>query len=188
VASRRQSAPDELAPIEHFVNGMRASTAQELAAWFDRTGEAPPRLQADDSDLAHALELRESLRALLTANNGVPADESTTRTVNEALRRCGVLPVVSQDAGTAVRYETSAEGVDAILGRYLCAMLTAIDGGSWARFKACANADCRWAFYDRSRNHAGTWCEMRTCGSMFKMRRHRARQRMAAEKRTLRPG
>jgi predicted RNA-binding Zn ribbon-like protein len=179
MASKRQSAPDGLAPIEQFVNEMRAATAHELIAWFERTGAAPPDLQAEDSDLAHALEVRENFRALLAANNGVPVDEAATRRINEALRRCGVVSVVSREAGTAVRYETSANGVDAILGHYLCAMLTAIDEGTWARFKACANADCRWAFYDRSRNHAGTWCEMRTCGSVFKMRRHRARRRMS---------
>ena len=49
--------------------------------------------------------------------------------------------------------------------------------GSWARLKACANDECQWAFYDRSRNHGGTWCEMSACGNKLKNREFRARRR-----------
>jgi predicted RNA-binding Zn ribbon-like protein len=42
---------------------------------------------------------------------------------------------------------------------------------------ACANDDCQWAFYDRSRNHGGTWCDMATCGNKLKNRDFRARRR-----------
>ena len=52
--------------------------------------------------------------------------------------------------------------------------------GSWARLKACANDECQWAFYDRSRNHGGTWCEMSACGNKLKNREFRARRRKAA--------
>jgi predicted RNA-binding Zn ribbon-like protein len=51
--------------------------------------------------------------------------------------------------------------------------------GSWARLKVCANDECRWAFYDRSRNHGGTWCEMSACGNRLKNREFRARRRKA---------
>jgi predicted RNA-binding Zn ribbon-like protein len=49
--------------------------------------------------------------------------------------------------------------------------------GIWPRLKACGNPDCRWAFYDRSHSHAGTWCDMATCGNRIKNRRLRQRQR-----------
>ena len=32
--------------------------------------------------------------------------------------------------------------------------------GTWLRLKACPADDCRWAFYDHSRNRSGTWCDM----------------------------
>jgi predicted RNA-binding Zn ribbon-like protein len=51
--------------------------------------------------------------------------------------------------------------------------------GSWTRLKACANDECQWAFYDRSRNHGGTWCEMSSCGNKLKNREFRARRRKA---------
>jgi predicted RNA-binding Zn ribbon-like protein len=49
--------------------------------------------------------------------------------------------------------------------------------GTWARLKACRNDDCLWAFYDRSRNHGGTWCDMASCGNRLKNRDFAARRR-----------
>ena len=41
--------------------------------------------------------------------------------------------------------------------------------------KACPADDCRWAFYDRSRNRSGTWCDMSDCGNRAKARAYRKR-------------
>jgi predicted RNA-binding Zn ribbon-like protein len=48
---------------------------------------------------------------------------------------------------------------------------------SWGRLTACRNDDCLWAFYDGSRNHGGTWCDMAACGNRLKNRDLRARRR-----------
>jgi predicted RNA-binding Zn ribbon-like protein len=47
--------------------------------------------------------------------------------------------------------------------------------GTWSRLKACRAADCRWAFYDRARNHSRHWCSMEVCGNRTKARAYRAR-------------
>lgn len=47
--------------------------------------------------------------------------------------------------------------------------------GEWARVKICPADDCRWAFYDRSRNRSRTWCSMRVCGNREKARAWRQR-------------
>jgi predicted RNA-binding Zn ribbon-like protein len=46
--------------------------------------------------------------------------------------------------------------------------------GTWSRLKACR--ECRWAFYDHSRNGAGSWCSMAVCGSRVKQRAYHARR------------
>jgi predicted RNA-binding Zn ribbon-like protein len=51
------------------------------------------------------------------------------------------------------------------------------EDGSWARLKVCANVECEWAFFDRSRNQQGSWCEMAVCGNRLKNRQLRARRR-----------
>ena len=67
-------------------------------------------------------------------------------------------------------------------GDALTTVLTAIADGTWPRLKACP--DCRWAFYDHTRNGSKRWCLMapagpgsRGCGNIAKVRRHRARAR-----------
>jgi predicted RNA-binding Zn ribbon-like protein len=52
--------------------------------------------------------------------------------------------------------------------------ITAIRG-TWARIKICPADDCRWAFYDASRNRSRSWCSMAVCGNRAKARNHRAR-------------
>jgi predicted RNA-binding Zn ribbon-like protein len=47
--------------------------------------------------------------------------------------------------------------------------------GQWDRVKICPAEDCRWAFYDRSRNHSRTWCSMQVCGNREKARAWRRR-------------
>jgi len=50
-------------------------------------------------------------------------------------------------------------------------------GGEADRLRVCANPDCSWMFYDASRGGSRRWCEAPICGSLIKVRRHRARQR-----------
>lgn len=45
----------------------------------------------------------------------------------------------------------------------------------WDRVKICPAEDCRWAFYDQSRNRSRTWCSMRVCGNREKARSWRRR-------------
>jgi predicted RNA-binding Zn ribbon-like protein len=48
--------------------------------------------------------------------------------------------------------------------------------GQLGRVKICPADDCRWAFYDASRNGSRQWCSMAVCGNRAKARAHRARQ------------
>jgi predicted RNA-binding Zn ribbon-like protein len=47
--------------------------------------------------------------------------------------------------------------------------------------KICPAADCRWAFFDHSRNRSRTWCSMRVCGNREKARAWRERQETAEQ-------
>jgi len=65
-------------------------------------------------------------------------------------------------------------GADA-LGRVLAAAVHLVHTGHWDRIKICPADNCRWAFYDRSRNKSRTWCSMRVCGNREKARSWRER-------------
>ena len=75
----------------------------------------------------------------------------------------------------APRLTPAAKGTDAGLARLLAIVARSGADGSWDRLKACAGPDCRWAFYDKSRNRSGRWCSMATCGNLHKTRAFRER-------------
>jgi predicted RNA-binding Zn ribbon-like protein len=41
--------------------------------------------------------------------------------------------------------------------------------------RVCPNPDCRWMFYDHSKNRSGRWCQMAECGNRAKVRAYRER-------------
>ena len=78
------------------------------------------------------------------------------------------------ETGNAV-LGTAAGGVAGALGRILLSSAVAIVEGRWQRQKTCPN--CRWAFYDYSRNCSAKWCSMTLCGNRLKTRSYYRRHR-----------
>src|ERR671917_17466 len=60
-------------------------------------------------------------------------------------------------------------------GRMLAIVAHAQSEGTWDRLKSCPADNCRWAFYDRSRNRSAVWCNMAVCGNRAKVRSYRER-------------
>jgi predicted RNA-binding Zn ribbon-like protein len=172
-------APGELELVRAFVNTLEIDEAVDelaspaaLTAWLRGRGLLRGR-EATRTDLANARRLREALRVLLLANNGVSVRKEAAVTLNRAARRAG-LGVRFEPGGTA-HVEPDARGVDGALGRLLAVVSTAMADGSWERLKACRADDCRWAFYDRARNRSRHWCSMAVCGNRTKARTFRRR-------------
>jgi predicted RNA-binding Zn ribbon-like protein len=78
--------------------------------------------------------------------------------------------------GDAIEIAPRVEGFDGVLARLLVPVTHAAIDGSWARVKACVADDCRWAFWDSSRNRSGRWCDMAVCGNREKVRTYRSRR------------
>lgn len=111
----------------------------------------------------------------LTDRNG------DVRAVRGAMRAAVGDPVAPTAASVPVTIELPAGGaprlvaVD-VVGAVLAAAARLAIGGTWERVKICPADDCRWAFYDRSRNHSRTWCSMQVCGNREKARAWRGRR------------
>lgn len=45
------------------------------------------------------------------------------------------------------------------------------------RVRACDNPECRWLFFDTSKNHTRRWCDMKVCGNRMKARRFKAQRK-----------
>jgi predicted RNA-binding Zn ribbon-like protein len=108
-------------------------------------------------------ELREAIRVLLRANNGVDEGvDAASRALDAASRRARLRVGFRRSALT---FE-SDEPV-------LAAVAETMADGSWARLKACRADDCKWAFIDTARNRTRIWCDMAVCGNREKARRYR---------------
>jgi predicted RNA-binding Zn ribbon-like protein len=181
----RKPAPDDLVLVQGFVNTYDLEDGDEdlpgadaLGRWLAHyelmgAGEA-----VTDADHAQALRVREALRALLAANNGAPLEPSAVQTLNAAAKTAELLVRVGDDG--SARLVPVRGGVDGALGRLLAIVERAQCDGTWARFKACPEDACGWAFYDWSKNRSSTWCSMEVCGNRAKARAYRERRREAS--------
>jgi len=175
------AAPHELDLVIDFVNtrdleeGTDAlSTPQDLAAWLAKRRLGTGRtLVLDERDHRHAVNLREALRSLMLANNGGPPAQRAGRELERAARR-GEVGIHFADDGSA-SLAPGAGGFAGALARLLIPVADALGDGSWQRVKACRAPGCHWAFYDRSRNRSGVWCQMAVCGNRTKVRAYRER-------------
>jgi len=179
---QRNEAPGELELVRRFVNTRdieegsdELHTTDTLLAWFAGMNLLnEDGATADEKDLERALALREGIRSLLLANNGEEVEPANLRELNRAAR--SVCLTVRFDDNGSLTLKPESSGVSAALGRILAAVVRATDEGIWGRLKACSNDACHWAFYDRSKNRSGKWCEMEVCGNRMKARTFRQRR------------
>ena len=179
VSADPPEAPGRLALVEDFVNSAELPDGDdELAdvdaagAWLARHGVTGASLH--ESERRDLVELREALRDLLEGNSGSAVGQETVERVMHRVNAAGLAAVISPSGGTLVPRET---GVGALVAELAAAIVTSTIDGTWRRLKICRNADCRWAFYDSSKNARRAWCSMRVCGCQSKSRAYRARKR-----------
>ena len=107
-------------------------------------------------DLKQARELRDDLRAVASGE------------------RCGQVRQVGIQVSLTVDGEVELSAQTAVGFIAAAAAKIAIEQ-RLDRVKICPADDCRWAFYDTSRNHSRQWCSMEVCGNRAKARAHRER-------------
>jgi predicted RNA-binding Zn ribbon-like protein len=146
---------------------------ESLRDWVEeRTGEYLPA--PDDEALSRVLGLRESLRALLRANNGGEATERELAPLRDAAERSRYRTSFAPTGElTLAPARSDLSGFEA---RLLLAIERLQAQGAWPRLKACTDEGCQWAFFDATRNRSRTWCSMEECGNREKTRRYRARR------------
>jgi predicted RNA-binding Zn ribbon-like protein len=158
-----KAAPDALRDVQLFINSVDLhNEAEWLPEWLDERGLG--------GDYERARELREALRSLVLANNGVPPDRAAVDVVNRALASV----VLAVDSSGQLVLGGAGDAIDRVVRAVVAAMLD----GSWERLKACPN--CHWSFYDYSPNRSATWCSMQLCGNRKKTREYRRRRRTLA--------
>jgi predicted RNA-binding Zn ribbon-like protein len=178
-------APAPLVLVQSLVNTVelpdgadRLADPTDARPWLVDVSLLAPEAELTDADLDLARTVREALRAMLVHNAGGPPPNKSALAVLRGVAQGGTARADLGDDG-AVRLGVHGNSVRDRLVELLLIIRDAQRDGTWARLKACANDECQWAFYDRSRNHGGTWCEMAACGNKLKNRAFRARSRAA---------
>ncbi len=143
--------------------------------WRSTLGGVP------DGDVRAALkDLRRTIRAIvdrLAAGRDVPGRLWSALNVVLAASPF-VRRVERSGAGYSFPLVPRAPGLSAVLGEIAAGFGETLARGEPGRIKICGNRDCRWVFYDRSKNRSRRWCEGNTgCGNLMKVRRFRARHK-----------
>jgi predicted RNA-binding Zn ribbon-like protein len=172
-------APGGLALVQAFINSADLEGGEEkladpaaLGGWLRGHGllDDGPALGPDDLRLA--IQVREALRALAHANHEGRPDPEAAATLDRVAAGAR-LRVRFDEAGA--RLEPDRPGIDGALGRLLAIVYASMIEGTWTRLKACRRETCRWVFYDGSRNHSSSWCDMAVCGNREKAKAYRRR-------------
>ena len=162
----------QLELVRLFVNTLDVEDGVDVLdrGWLLDHGLIGRQDAVSSDDLRRLAAVREAIRELLLANNGVPVDVRAAT---------AVLDGAALEARLSVRFRPDAtvdiEG-DGPVSRILAHVAGALESESWSRLKACRAPDCRWAFYDTARNRSRAWCSMDVCGNRAKARAFRARQ------------
>jgi predicted RNA-binding Zn ribbon-like protein len=183
----RAPAPGRLALVQAFINsnydlehdhGAELFDSPEgLRLWLARRGLIDDggdfAAAVSRADLELALTVREGLRALLVARHGErDRDDVAIDALNESASR--LQASVRLDPQAPPEFVTAERSARGAIGLVLALTAQAMLDGTWSRLKACR--ECRWAFYDHSRNAAGSWCSMAVCGGRVKQRAYYARR------------
>ena len=175
----RETASGDIGLIQAFVNTVDLQDGPEelsdpntLKAWLVANDLMDGSQPVEASDLRHAIALREAIRGAIGTNSGLPVYPVDIATLNGAATASGLRMRFGADGKP--RMEPEAPGVVGAMGRIVATLYAAMEDASWSRLKLCRSQQCRWAFYDRSKNHSSRWCTMASCGNREKARRFRS--------------
>jgi predicted RNA-binding Zn ribbon-like protein len=177
----RPKAPGRLETLQRFVNTFnhdfppawdRLGSPTKARTWLLQKRLVSPPVRITHADVIRLRELREAIRALVTANHGgavTPDALGTLRSEGDGVRlRIGFGP------HGATELEPVGRGADAAVATVLDILHEAQITGVWPRLKACRQ--CGYAFFDRSKNRSAAWCAMSICGNRTKNRAYRRRR------------
>jgi predicted RNA-binding Zn ribbon-like protein len=181
----RAKAPGRLELLQRFVNSWnhelpttwdRLATPQRAQAWLRQHGLISRRCTVSASEAARLRAFREALRSIVGANGTAATDPTAIETLRSAAVDATLSVTIDDQGRTGLRAcSTAADGVIATL---LGIMHEAQLSDDWLRLKGCRQ--CRYAFFDRSRNRSATWCSMSICGNRSKNRAYYRRRHAPA--------
>lgn len=160
-----QVAPGALEEVRELLNSWLIPNDSASRQPVDRYPQFTREKDWTSAQAALVRELRDDVRAAVESRD----PKGLTRWISAL----DIRPAITS-SGLCFQHDAGPAG------DYLVAVITALSSGQWQRLKACP--DCRWVFYDHTRNGSKRWCLMnagstdgRACGTIAKVRRYRSR-------------
>lgn len=188
-------APDDAALLIGFLNtvhlpdGVDALAGSEPRQWVADGQVDSGRSEHTDAhqastrggDVLEPLrQLREGLRVLTRHADDVGGEQRAQVTRADRVLRAVPLVLRLPENGTggldlAIATPRSKRS-DVLIAAVATALLGSTADQTFLRVKTCARPECRWAFYDTSKNQSRRWCSMNGCGNVVNNRSYRARR------------
>jgi predicted RNA-binding Zn ribbon-like protein len=179
--SNPKPAPGPVALVQDFINTRNYFRGGDLLedAEAATTGLAGRKLLEEGERIEEAerrllVTFREGLRTLLLAHNSGPPPD--LELLDDLAAPAALRVRFGPDGRPTIEPGSAGEPAERVVARLLAVVIQAEEKGTWERLKACRNEDCKWAFYDASKNRSGSWCNMSICGARHKMRAYRKRR------------
>ncbi|EEM16437.1 PadR family transcriptional regulator [Bacillus pseudomycoides] len=173
--SHGQEAPGQLEVVRDFLNTWRIPN--DTRKQVDELNTVDDVLQFMRNHFDEELSFG-TLDELKQFRDGIRFVVEEKGTLQEWFRKYPFRVCVTENMDS-VAYEPIGE--ENLYTMILQSILVAIDQKRWSRLKACP--DCRWVFYDYSRNGSKRWCGMyaggkdgRACGTIAKVKNYRAKR------------
>lgn len=180
-------APGALLAVQGLANTFSFENDEELLLdpetarrWLLESELIDPAATVDEAELAKLVEFRALVRSLIDANLTGEQDREANVTLGRVAAQHPVPVQVNAEGEMTLDVEPAAS-IDELIAQMIGIVFEAQLDGTFPRLKVCAADDCRWAFYDASRNRGGTWCQMEVCGNREKNRTYRARRSVPAQ-------
>nr|WP_068785123.1 CGNR zinc finger domain-containing protein [Paenibacillus phocaensis] len=141
---------------------------------------APVPMPAEEAEAMR--RFREQLRALaVKLAEGGKMDNGDWQLLNEYLSPDTVTRRLIGEPGTLrLEYIPVTEDWRHVRAEIAASFGETLLGGETGRIRVCDNSDCRWIFYDDTRNRTKKYCDDKMCGNLMKVRRFRARKKAGA--------
>lgn len=131
-------------------------------------------------------KLRSLLRDMVRRiTSGQPLAPDQVRQLNEWMSAAPVyrqLSVADGEAGFRVSLIPAASGWVQGIAEIAASFAETLEQGELSRFRICTNPDCKWVYYDETRNRSKQYCDDKACGNLMKVRRFRAKKKQAVAK------
>lgn len=157
----------------------RLKNPEWLHSFVNKWNFAPP-FPIDEKELEELVALRELMEHIalsVSSNNAI--NEEELETFNTYLEKSTLKPqLVNQKENFDILMGSlKTDTWQKVMSEITYSFAKIISDGETERIRRCSNPDCKWFYYDNTRNKSKIYCTNNLCGNLMKVRRFREKNK-----------